>query len=130
MKTSLIIILAIIGILIIGGGAYLLSTQKVPNQNPVTNNPVSTPTTSSQTHSITISGFAFSPSTLTIKKGDTVTWTNQDSTPHTIVSDSGNEISSVSLLKGNTYSHTFNSAGTFDYHCSIHPSMKAKIIVE
>jgi len=67
---------------------------------------------------------------LTIKEGDTVVWTNMDSMSHTIKSDSGSELSSNSLSNGQTYSHTFNSVGTFNYHCSIHPSMKAKIIVQ
>jgi len=79
---------------------------------------------------IEISNFAFVPSEITIKSGETVTWTNNDSTPHTITSDSGNELDSGSISPGQTYSHTFNTAGTFDYHCSIHTSMKAKIIVE
>jgi amicyanin len=84
---------------------------------------------SGQIHDVAISGFAFSPAELSIKAGDTVTWTNEDSAPHTIISDSGNEIGSETLSNGQTYSHTFNTAGTFDYHCSIHKSMKAKIIV-
>jgi plastocyanin len=79
---------------------------------------------------VSISNFAFNPSTLTVKAGETVTWTNQDSATHTILSDSGNEISSSSLGQGQTYSHTFNQSGTYSYHCSIHPSMKATIIVQ
>lgn len=81
-------------------------------------------------NNIEIKNFAFSPSTLTIKVGETVTWTNNDSTSHTVTSDSGNELSSGSISPSQTYSHTFNTAGTFDYHCSIHSSMKGKIIVE
>jgi len=86
--------------------------------------------TTNQTNTIMIKNFAFNPSTLTVKVGTTVTWTNEDSTPHQLISDSGNEISSQSLSNGQTYSHAFNTAGTFDYHCSIHPTMKGKIIVE
>jgi amicyanin len=81
-------------------------------------------------NSIEIKNFAFSPSTLTIKTGETVTWTNDDSTTHTITSDTGSELGSGSISTGQTYSHTFNTAGTFDYHCSIHTSMKGKVIVE
>jgi len=84
----------------------------------------------SGTYNVEIQNFAFNPSEITIKKGETVIWTNKDSTSHTVKSDSGNEISSGSLSNGQTYSHTFNQVGTFDYHCSIHTSMKAKIIVE
>jgi amicyanin len=81
-------------------------------------------------NSIEIKNFAFSPSTLTIKVGETVTWTNSDSTSHTITSDSGSELDSGSISSGQTYSHTFNTIGTFDYHCSIHTSMKGKVVVE
>lgn len=82
------------------------------------------------TNSIAIKDFAFSPPEITIKKGETVVWKNEDSAPHTVVSDSGNEIDSPSLSNGQMYSHTFNTAGTYAYHCSIHPNMKARIIVE
>ena len=85
---------------------------------------------SSINDSIDISNFAFNPQTLTINKGDTVTWTNQDSATHTVTSDAGNELSSGNIENGHSYSHTFNSLGTFSYHCSIHTGMKGKIIVQ
>lgn len=81
-------------------------------------------------NNIEISNFAFSPSTLTINKGDTVVWTNKDSATHTVTSDSGNELKSGNIETSNTYSHTFNDLGTFSYHCSIHTSMHGKIIVQ
>ena len=77
-----------------------------------------------------IENFSFNPSELKIKRGETVAWENKDFAAHTIVSDFGNELSSAALSKGKTYSHAFNAAGAFDYHCGVHPSMKAKIIVE
>ena len=81
-------------------------------------------------NNIQIANFAFSPSELIIKKGETVTWVNQDSVKHTITSDSGTEISSQLLSKSETYSHTFNTQGTFSYHCSLHSGMAGKIIVQ
>jgi len=83
-----------------------------------------------KSYNVEISGFAFQPQQITIKTGDIVVWTNQDSVSHTIKSDTGNEISSSSLSKGATYSHTFTQPGTYDYHCSIHPSMQATVVVE
>lgn len=83
-----------------------------------------------QGKSVDITNFAFSPSELKVKKGDTVTWTNKDSVPHSIVSDSGSELNSPNLSKEQTYSHTFNQTGIFGYHCSIHSSMAGKIVVE
>ena len=79
---------------------------------------------------INIKGFAFSLSTLTIKQGESVTWTNMDSVLHTVTSDSGTELDSELLSKGNSYTHTFNEKGTFDYHCTPHPSMTGNVVVE
>lgn len=79
---------------------------------------------------IEISGFAFNPSTITIPRGTSITWTNKDGAEHTIVSDDGNEMSSDSIAQGETYAHTFSNPGTYSYHCGIHPSMKGKVIVE
>jgi amicyanin len=81
---------------------------------------------------ITIKNFAFDPPALSVKAGTTVTWTNQDSVPHTIASDTGSPVSfsSESLAPGSSYSFTFTQAGTYTYHCSIHPSMKGTVIVQ
>ncbi|HLD58951.1 MAG TPA: cupredoxin family copper-binding protein [archaeon] len=79
---------------------------------------------------VTISNFSFSPSTITTSVGGTVAWVNNDSFQHTIISDSGTELNSNLLPVGQTFSHTFNSAGTYAYHCGIHPSMKGTIIVQ
>lgn len=85
------------------------------------------PTQVSSSSAVTIQGFAFSPQTLTIKAGTTVTWTNNDTAAHTVVSSS---FTSEQLGKGQTYEYTFSQPGTFDYHCSIHPSMTGQIIVQ
>ena len=77
-----------------------------------------------------IQNYAFSPSTLTVGAGTTVTWTNSDSAAHTIVSDTGGVFESPSIANGKTYSYTFNTPGTYSYHCGIHPSMKATIVVQ
>ena len=79
---------------------------------------------------VEISGFEFDPNTITVPKGASVVWTNKDSVRHTIVSDSGDEINSDTLSQGESYVHAFNTAGIYEYHCGIHPSMKGKVIVE
>jgi amicyanin len=79
---------------------------------------------------VDIQGFAFNPAELRIKSGETVVWTNRDSTPHTVSSDTGDELSSGTLSGESAYSHTFNTAGEYAYHCAIHTGMKGKIIVE
>jgi plastocyanin len=87
------------------------------------------PTPSGNPNAVTIQNSAFNPSTLSVKVGTTVTWTNQDSIAHTVTSDSGNELDSGPIPSGQNYSHTFNAAGNFSYHCSIH-NMKAQVVVE
>ena len=69
---------------------------------------------------------------LTIRTGTTVTWTNQDSAPHQIASDSGSPLSfsSDSLSNGASYQVTFAEPGTYSYHCAIHPSMKGTVVVQ
>ncbi len=98
-----------------------------------------TATSSGSANSVTITtdssgSFAFSPATLTIKVGTTVTWTNTTSTQHTVTSDDGKTfdsgIAKPISASGGTYSFTFNTPGTFSYHCEIHPFMKATIIVQ
>jgi plastocyanin len=80
------------------------------------------------TNTVDINGFAFNPDTITITKGTTVTWTNKDSAQHT-VTEINNAFSSELLNQGQTYSHTFNETGTFEYQCHIHPNMRGKVIV-
>jgi len=76
---------------------------------------------------VAIQGYAFQPQTVTIEKGGTVTWTNQDSVVHDVkFSDSD----SPDLKKGETYTKTFDKPGTFDYVCGIHSTMKGKVIVK
>ncbi|HZU14027.1 MAG TPA: cupredoxin family copper-binding protein [Chloroflexota bacterium] len=84
-----------------------------------------------QTATVTIRNFAFAPATLTIAAGTTVTWMNADSVAHTSTSDPGDAMSwdSGSISPGSSFSLTFTQAGTFTYHCSIHPFMKGTIIV-
>lgn len=77
---------------------------------------------------VTIQNFAFNPPTLTVKVGTEVTWTNQDSTTHTVTFDTGGT-KSGDLAQGATYKQTFSSAGTLAYHCSIHPTMTATVTV-
>ena len=82
---------------------------------------------------VKISGFAFVPQTITIQKVQAVSWTNEDAVIHQIAADPGqpdiSDLSSSSMNKGGTYSYTFSKAGTWTYHCSIHPSMKGTVVV-
>lgn len=128
MKISLII--GIIAVLIlIGIGSFFLLDNKTENNKDANNLDENIPI-STENKIIEIKNFAYSPSILTIKKGDTVTWTNMDSVKHTVTSDTGKELDSQLLTNGESYSHTFDTAGIFAYHCTPHPYMKARVIVE
>ncbi len=149
------IIAIVIAAVVLVGGYFLLrgtyqpapsvpqtsNQQTVPQSavsEPATQQPVSQPTTPAPapapavaptTYNLSIQGFAFSQKSFSIKKGDTVVWTNQDSAPHTVTGDNGGPASGT-LNKGGTYSFTFNSAGTFNYLCTIHPYMTGSVVVE
>lgn len=88
-----------------------------------------TTTPAAAANTVTIAGNAFSPASITVKVGDSVTWTNNDSLSHTVTADD-NSFASSDLANGATFSFTFTKAGTFPYHCSIHPSMTATVVVE
>jgi plastocyanin len=80
-------------------------------------------------NSVEMKNIAFIPTNLDVKNGTTVTWYNNDTVGHTVSFDNGPFPSSGIIAPGSTYSVTFDQVGTFNYHCSIHPSMIAKIVV-
>src|SRR5579859_2546765 len=100
-----------------------------PTRSTPTPKPSPSPTPAPTTMTVTIvstGGFGFSPQTLTIAVGTTIIWKNNTSAPHTVTSDSG-VFDSGTIQPGATFSFKFTSAGTFAYHCSIHPYMTATI---
>lgn len=94
-----------------------------PNTSPAPEIPAATNIT------VEIKNFSFTPAALAIKTGTKVTWTNNDSVPHTITSDSGTLLNSETLSPGQSFSLTFANAGSTNYHCSIHPTMKGSVVV-
>jgi amicyanin len=80
---------------------------------------------------VLMSGFAFSPQALTVPDGATVTWTNEDTAPHDVTTSSGPVAVHGSMLtKGQSWTYTFTTPGTYVYYCSFHPYMRAELIVE
>src|SRR5690242_8901586 len=71
---------------------------------------------------VSIDNFAFDPATLKVHPGDTVTWTNHDEEPHTVAAGDGS-FRSPGMDSNATFSFTFTNPGSYDYICSIHPSM-------
>lgn len=103
------------------------SPQDSEAQTPSNSNQTTTPATKA----VTIDDMAFSPKEITVKVGTTVTWTNQDTVSHDVKDDDGSADgpSSELLGQGESYSFTFKKAGTYNYHCTPHPFMKATVIV-
>ena len=100
-------------------GMAILAGCSSKGVNPVTPPPANT---------VSIQNFAFMPDTIRVTAGSTVTWTNSDSTPHT-VTDLSNAFDSGSLASAQNYQHTFATAGTFTYHCTIHTMMKSAVVI-
>ena len=75
-----------------------------------------------------IQGMTFSPSTITVAAGTAVTWTNKDAVTHNVTSNPA-LFSSGGMVQGATYTYTFATAGTYNYKCTIHPSMTGTVIV-
>jgi len=78
---------------------------------------------------VKIDNFSFGPQTVTVPVGATVTWTNHDDIPHTVVSTDGVFKSKVRDTD-ETFSYTFTKAGTYPYYCTIHPKMTGKVVVQ
>ncbi|MBV9315678.1 MAG: cupredoxin family copper-binding protein [Pseudonocardia sp.] len=81
------------------------------------------------TNAVTIQNFAYSPATVTVKAGTTVTWTNKDQDPHTVTSMNGGPLQSPTLNTGDSFRYTFKTPGRFEYLCTIHPFMTATVVV-
>ena len=94
----------------------------------VTATPTLQKTPSVSDNTIRIKNFAFDPASITVKVGSTVRWVNQDSVPHRILFADGAD--SNVLAATQSYSRKFDQAGTYDYACTIHPTMQGTVIVE
>jgi plastocyanin len=78
---------------------------------------------------VKIDNFSFGPGTITVAAGTTVTWTNRDDIPHTVVADDKSFKSKV-LDTDEKFSYTFSKPGTYPYFCSVHPKMTGKVVVQ
>jgi plastocyanin len=77
-----------------------------------------------------IQNMAFAPATITVTVGTTVKWTNKDGVAHTVTSDTGSTtLNSGNIISKGVFSFMFTAAGTYNYHCAIHPGMTGKVVV-
>lgn len=139
------IIAIVIVVLVIGLGIYYLSFKngsdatldisapatQLPtvSETPAEKNSTSPAVSARAGAHVSIKDFSFSPSTISVKKGTKITWTNNDSVSHTVTPDSGNRFNSGNLLPGKSFSFIVTDLGSIRYHCAIHPGMKGAIVV-
>jgi plastocyanin len=81
-------------------------------------------------NTVTIDNFSFTPAAVTVKAGTTMTWTNKDDIPHGIGATNNAFPKSKALDTDDSYSFTFNTPGTYQYFCYLHPKMVGSIVVE
>jgi plastocyanin len=79
---------------------------------------------------VSMADIAFDPAEVTVSAGDTVTWTNDDSVGHDVTADSFSSGEPGAMASGDTFEHTFEEAGSFDYVCTVHPGMEGTVVVE
>lgn len=128
MKNNKVLIAVIIVIVV--AGAIFFVTRGKKTETPTGSSTSSTPSDQTKpTKTVSIKDLAFSPATLTVKKGTKVTWVNDDSPSHTVTAND-KSFDSGTLKKDGNFSFTFDNVGSFPYSCTIHPSMKATIVVQ
>lgn len=151
-KMLIIVAVVIVALLIVGAGVFALmsggsddsSNESADNTDTTTSQTGDDSSTNDDSQSTDdgdvqsgeveakISGFAFLPDNITVKKGSTVTWTNEDSVQHNVVSDSDSSKSGLDgplLAKGKSFSFTFDEVGEYKYHCQPHPNMTGTVTV-
>jgi len=123
-------------IVIVVAGGILLAKHSLSGNKSQTNTTNTTSQTASTQYppsgTVYMTNTLFTPSQITVAKGGTVTWTNNDNVTHTVVadlSDAGGP-KSGDIEPGGKYSFTFEKAGSFQYHCSMHSSMRGTIVVK
>ena len=128
--------ITIVALILIGAAVYGIQkgnndTSSAPNvtssQTNTTPAPKEQPVAADK---VSIQNYSFTPAAITIKMGTHVTWTNDDTVPHTVTeSDGQNGPNSSDLAPGKSYSFTFNQTGTFKYRCNLHTDMTGTVTV-
>jgi plastocyanin len=127
-----VLVLIVIGVIALkGGSSHQSSNQSAQNQNSTSSSSnKQSPAQPVSTNEVEIEDMAFKPADITVKKGTTITWTNKDSTAHTVTETDGKKgPDSQPLDNGQSYTFTYNETGVFSYHCSIHSEMTGSVTV-
>ncbi len=130
MKRLLILLLACTALVAAGcGGDEEEDSTPAGGGGAATQEDTSTGEASGEGLTIAMKDFKFDPKNATVKVGQTVTWTNEDSAPHNAVDEKGGAFKSELFNKGETYEFTAEKAGKIDYVCTIHPGMEGTLTV-
>jgi len=114
VSVAVFIAVAALGVAALGAKNFAVAAQQKP-----------------QSAEVKIDNFSFGPAAVTVSVGSTVTWTNRDDIPHTVVSSDDPKVFKSKVLDTDEkFSFTFTKAGTYGYFCSIHPKMTGKVIVQ
>ena len=79
---------------------------------------------------VSMEDIKFAPGSISVAVGDAVTWTNNDTVGHDVTGDNFKSGDPGAMQNGDTYANTFDTAGTFDYVCSVHPGMEGSVTVK
>jgi len=106
-----------------GGGAAKTSEKKAPANNGGGG-------TAAKSAAVMMKNIQFNPKTVSVPKGGTVKWTNDDSVGHDVTGSDFKSGAAGGLSQGDAFSHTFNQAGSFKYRCTVHPGMEGTVTVK
>lgn len=142
MNKILVSVVALVLIAVAGAVIFAMQpdessqTADTSNHSPAANSGSHSESKQTETkpNNVTIEDYAFTPANLTVKKGTTVTWMNNDTAKHNVAAqpgkDGGGLPENAPLFgKGETFTHTFDRVGTFEYLCTPHPYMRATVTV-
>lgn len=138
------VLIGVVLLVVVGGAVLLLRGSKAPSQPSQQQTEQTAPLppaeetqpeatigaeSATEKVNVEIKNFAFGPKTITVKKGATITFTNRDTVGHSATADGGGFDTGI-LGQNESGSVTFDKVGTFTYHCTPHPFMKATVVVE
>ena len=125
-------LIALVAVIVVAIGATIALTSKKTTVSSPASSSTTTPGNAAvaTTNTVSIQGYAFAPAAITVKVGTAVTWTNQDAVQHSVSTDvKGSGPDSQLFGRAETYSYTFDKAGTYTYHCMPHTYMKGTVTV-
>ncbi|MCW3016863.1 MAG: blue (type 1) copper domain protein [Solirubrobacterales bacterium] len=130
VKRLILVLAATSALAVAGCGSSGGNSSSGPATSATSATAAATPATSGGAVKVSMKNIAFNPKSVTVKVGDKVTWTNDDSVDHNVTAASGADFKSDNFGQGGTFAYTPTKAGTIQYTCTIHPGMNGTVIVQ